>query len=106
MIEGDADREQIRALVNRLALQLLGRHVRNSPQRLARIRGNAVSVFFERFGRDREQFCDTEILDFYLAAVGHEDISELDVPMDDALGMRRRDRAGNLGAEIEQMIDA
>ena len=46
-----------------------------------------------------------EIENLRLTSVGYEDVRGLDVPMDDALRVRRIQRIGDLDAQIEHHLD-
>ena len=45
-------------------------------------------------------FCQAEIEDFGMTALGHEDVRGLDVAVDDALGVSGVERVGNLDAQV------
>ena len=47
----------------------------------------------------RRHLCQPEIQNFGVSALGHEDVSRLDVAMDDALGVGCLERIGNVDAE-------
>jgi hypothetical protein len=49
-------------------------------------------------------FCEAEVENFRLAAIGDENIRGLDVAMDDAFGVRCVERVGNFHAEGEKSV--
>ena len=51
----------------------------------------------------RRDFGQPEIQNLRLPALGDEDVGGLDVAMDDALGVGRIERVGNLDGQIEQV---
>ena len=55
--------------------------------------------------RQRQRFRQAEVEHLGLTAVGDHDVGRLDVAMDDARGMRRREPAGDLLRELEHAID-
>jgi hypothetical protein len=52
----------------------------------------------------RRNFRETEIEDFCVASLGHENICRLDVAVHDALRVRRVERIGNLDPDVEQTL--
>ena len=55
-------------------------------------------------GSASEAFCQAEVEELCLTAVGDEDVSWLDVAVDDTFGVRGIERVGNLQRQIDEAI--
>ena len=93
LVDDEAERVEIAAPVDRLALALLGRHVRGRAEDRARARAEVRIRLVER-ARDAE----VEHLDVVALAVAIEqhDVLGLEIAMHDAVGLRAAQRAGDL----------
>ena len=49
----------------------------------------------------RGLFCQSEIQNFGMSAIGHENVRGLDIPVDDALGVRGVERVRHLHTEVQ-----
>ena len=95
LVEDDAQGEEVRALVDRLALHLLGGHVGDRAERPAllgqRLGGQRSGLLRRRL---QPQFGQPEVQHLHPAVVGHHDIAGFQVAMDDALFVRCREGIG------------
>ena len=108
LIERRSKRKQVGAAVEFLAPGLLRRHIGDGAQGAART--GEVARGLVAVGRDTwvaavVELRQPKIQQLRLAVFGDEDIRRLDVAMDDALGMRRIERVGNLNSQVEQEVD-
>ena len=107
LIEHHAERKQIGPRVKFLAARLLRRHVnrgsRNDAHRGQRILHRGFFAGCEALVP--QQFSQAKIEDFGLSARSKEDVGRLDIAMNDALGVRSRQRVRNLNTHIEQLVD-
>ena len=88
LVENDAQGEQVRASVDLLAADLLGRHVRGAADHLARPR---------HVGRGRGgELADAEVGDLHAAVLGDQDVPGLDVAVDDVALVRVGQSLGRL----------
>ena len=88
LVEHDAEREEVRAPVELLALDLLGRHVRRAADHVARAR--------QLGGRGLGELADPEVGDLDPAVLRHEDVGRLDVAVQHAALVRVPERFGDL----------
>ncbi len=93
LVEHHAERIQVAAAVDGLALGLLGREVGGGAHHRA-VLGEA------RIGPAGERGGDTEVGDLHVAAVGHQDVAELDVAVDETGLMGGRERGGHVGRDL------
>ena len=108
LVEHRAERVEVAARVDVLAASLLGGHVGDGPHHGSRARELVLRA------RRRLQRVDArerpgllgqaEVEQLRLAAVGHEDVRGLDVPVDDSLGVGRIERVGDLRPEVEDAL--
>ena len=96
LVEDDAEREDVRARVELVALDLLGRHVGRRPDHLARRRELRVS---------REELADPEVRDLGRQRRRQEDVRGLDVAVEHAALVRVRERLGDLGDDADAVPD-
>ena len=89
-----ADREDVGAPVDLEALHLLGRHVGDGAERRARPR-------VHRLGRALAHAGDAEVEHLEPPVLLDEEVVELDVAVDDALVVRRREHVEQLVGEAE-----
>src|SRR5579883_2407565 len=83
-VEDGAEPEDVRAGVHGLARRLLGRHVVEGPDHVARGREDRLPVHVAR---------DAQVADLRRALVAHEDVLGLHVAVHDPLGVERRKAA-------------
>ena len=100
LVEENAEREDVGARIDGLALCLLGRHVGRRPGK----------VSFTRFGdggslalhQGSHWFRETEVEHFDPPILGHHDVVGLQIPVNDALGVRGRHRVRKWDGELEE----
>ncbi|HEU0031205.1 MAG TPA: hypothetical protein VFQ53_11270 [Kofleriaceae bacterium] len=122
LVQHDAEREHVGAAVDRLARELLGRHVagradHHAGRRPRRVdRGRLQRRVRHRLGeRGRlgvgrvlvvgRQLRDAEVEDLDAAIAGQEQVVGLDVAMDDVGFVRRREPARDLGRDLQGLAD-
>ena len=98
LVEHDAERIDVAAMVGALALRLFGRHV------IWRTKRRADAGQLVRFALDGalfigKQLGQSEIENLGLAARCDDDVRGFDVAVDDAFGVRRGERVGDLQAD-------
>ncbi len=100
LVEHHADREDIRAVIDRLALELLGRHVGQRADdhadagRGRRHRLGCIAVGFRAVELDKPEVENT-----HAAVVADHHVPRLEVAVDDAFGVRRLEGVGQRGAD-------
>ncbi len=106
LVEDRPEREDVRAVVDRESLHLLGRHVARGPHdrpglRVALVRGSA-RLLARSDGLDPLRQAEVEDLD--VAVPADEEVLGLQVPMDDALLVRRGETPGNLERVVHGLL--
>ena len=110
LIEHGTEAEDVRARVQRLAFHLLGRHVRDCPDRHA-LPGEACLVRWRadsrRFGGGRggQVLRQAEVEDLDLSFRRHHDVRRLQVAVDDAALVRGAQRIDDLDGVLERLRD-
>ena len=95
LVEHDAEREDVAAVIDPDPARLFGRHVRGGAQNDAGIRAGAMNGGRRRLAADRlDQLCEAEVDDLGVALLGHHDVGRLQVAVDDALLVRARETLG------------
>ena len=98
------EREEIAAVIDRVAEQPFRRHVVGRPEDAAG-RGEAAARFLIEVG-DRRLFGESEVEQLHDAALGDEDIGGLHVTMNDTLLVRRVERIGDLDGNVNHFEGA
>ena len=93
LVEHDAEREDVGAVVERLSRDLLGRHVARRAQQHARGRLHV------RVAQPR----DAEVHDLHAAVGEHHDVAGLHVAVDDAALVGRRERLGHARGDLHRL---
>ena len=103
LVDHDAEREDVAAVIHMVSLQLFGGHVRQCPDRDSRLalRVERLSRVARLGGSHHRR--QTEVQYFHNTAFGDEDVGGLDVLMDDPLGMGGLQRIGNLNCQVEDL---
>src|SRR5215469_9911769 len=113
-IENDAEGEEVAARVELFGANLFGRHISDGANGAAgtgEVLGvNALGSHGFDTGRRRgatsgSEFGQTEIENFGVAALGHENVCWLDVAMNNALRVRGIESVRNVDANVEQNFD-
>jgi hypothetical protein len=119
LVEHDAERPDVAALVDRAATGLLGAHVgrraedhpvhRSRARQRGRLRegGSARRDVARRRARwiGRERFGEAEVEHLYRAVGPHLHVGRLEIPMDDAGLVRRRQGVGDLPRDRQRLGD-
>ncbi len=111
LVEHDAERPDVGALVDRLPLGLLGTHVRRGAEDHPRLRhrggrdGRRVHRLGARRGSGGERFGETEIQHLHRAVRAHLDVGGLQIAMDDPLLVRGFERFGNLPGDRQHLVE-
>ncbi len=102
LVEHDARRKQVRARIDGKTLDLLGRHVVGRSQHRAHLR---LIGLLRLLGLVDP--ADAEVGDFHRERLVHQhDVAGLDVAMDDAFLVRVVERAGELDADLDDLLAA
>ena len=109
LVEHHAEGEKIGASVQRLATNLLRRHVGDRTHRGAGARQGVIRHGGRHLGlgvrpRFRGQLGEAEVEDLHIAALGDEDVGRLDVAMDDPGLVGSVERIGHLDAQLEDLL--
>ena len=103
LVDHGAERKQVAPRVHLFAPGLLGRHVGHRAERRSRHRQLVVGRHRRRGVRRLDQLRQAEVEDLHAALVADEDVSRLDVAVDDPLGVRRVQSISQLDGEIEHV---
>ena len=101
LVEYEAQREHVGTRVERLAAQLLRRHVSERPHSAGRVGERIVSGVGNRLERGH-LFGQSEIENLYLTAFGEKHIGGFEVPVNQAAGMCRIQRVGKRNRVVEK----
>ena len=105
LVKQRPEREDVRAVIHRLAPDLLGRHEAHRPQHHARFRGPRALVSFADERRRARQLGEAEVEDLDPAVVRDEDVVGLEVAVDDPLVVSGGKAAGDLQRVVEGLAD-
>jgi hypothetical protein len=112
-VQHHAEREDVGARVGRLAIRLFGRHVRRRTENHPRLGshqgadpalGGVAIGQVVWIGSGFGEFCETEIENFDAVLVGDHDVARLEIPVQDAGGMRGRHRIGDLNRVLQALV--
>ena len=107
LVEDRAKREQIRAVIDRQSAHLLGRHVADGAEHDARLRSATQHCRRRALAVDRRallrQFGQTEVENLDAVVPGDEEVLGLEIAMDDALVVRRRESARDLKRILDRL---
>jgi hypothetical protein len=116
LVEQNTEREDVRARVDRSALDLLGRHIDERPHDLAGAGhvGRVLGGHRRHIGDDRlrrrhaiiDQLAETEVEDLGDALVGQHHVVRLEVPVQHALAVGPRQAGRDAGRDLERPLDA
>ena len=103
--EHDAERKEIRALIDRAPERLLRRHVRHRADDHSS-NGHLRLRHVHAFGAVRlDEFRETEVEHLHEPALGAHQVGALDIAMHDAAGMRFLERVGHLQTDLDDFTD-
>ena len=104
LVEHDAEREQVGAMIDAASERLLRRHVRDGADHHAGdghlLLGDQLVALFRR-----QELRQAEVEHLDEAAVGANQVGALDVAMDDAAAVRLVERVGDLHADVDHFAD-
>ena len=105
LVEHDTQREKIGAWVELFAGRLLRRHVRYGPERDAGYGLFRAVLGRARFHVDGRQLRKPEVEDLHVTPFGHEDVSRLDIAVDDPFAVRRVQGVGGFDADVQELVN-
>ena len=108
LVEHAPEREDVRAVVDRASLRLLGRHVANGAHDDSRRGPGRERRLFRGRGEERRlcaQLRQAEIQHLDVSACRNHQVFGLDVAVDDAGGVRGRQRVGGLHRVVEHLLE-
>ena len=101
----DAQRDRIGPSVELFSCHLLGRHVRDSPERHAvRRQISGLDGSRRHAGLVGDELGQSKVEHLHGAAVDQEQIRRLDVAMDDAALVRAVERVRHLNSEVDHIV--
>ena len=103
--EDDAEREDVGAVIERLASQLLGRHVGDRPGEIGVQGGRAALVPADHRGKGKEDAGQAEVEDLDRARRVDHDVLGLEVAVDDAAGVGGGHRARQGQGDLEEAVE-
>ncbi len=113
LVKHRAETEQVAARIEIIAARLFGRHINDGADRHSgicrhfntsgrNIPGDSGGIGSWQRGGGLGQ---AEVENFHVAALREENVSRLDVPMDDSFGVRGIKSVRNLNRNVEQLVD-
>ena len=106
LVENRPKGEDVSAMVDGLAAYLFGRHVAGRPHHQAGIGSRSQSLV--PLGRPRLALCqlrEAEVQNLDSSVFGDEEVFGLEIAMDDALVVRRRESMRDLNAVIDRFAN-
>jgi hypothetical protein len=106
LVEEHAEAEEVGPMVHRPRQGLLRAHVVRRAEDHARLRSRGEERLLQALApRAAEPLRQPEVEHLHLTSLAEADVGRLDVPVDEALGVRRVERIGHLHADLDDLDD-